>query len=83
MAHALDWEEGERTFVTFHVLIDDPERLDPPLRQVFHWVLRFFKKLYVFVGTKFSLDEDWEGQYKFILEFQDIFESKEDEDTQE
>lgn len=83
LSHALDWEEGNRTFVTFHVLIDDPERIDPPLWQVFHWALRFYKKFYQFVSTECFPDENWREQYNFILEFQDIFQSKEEDDTQQ
>jgi hypothetical protein len=75
LAHGLDWEEGEREFVTFHVLIDDPEIIDPILRQVFDWMFRFYSEFYDFVSAKFPTDTEWLEQHSFILEFRDIFDS--------
>ena len=72
LSHALEWEEGDKTFATICILIDDPERIDPPLRQVARWMLRFYERFYKFVSAEFQIDESWQEQHSFIQEFQDI-----------
>jgi hypothetical protein len=72
LSHAIDWEEGDKTFTTVRILIDDPERIDPPLRQVGRWMLWFYERFYKFVGAEFQIDESWQEQHSFIQEFQDI-----------
>ena len=83
LAHTFEWEEGDKSFVEFRMLIDDPEVLDPALRYVFQSALRFYNLFYNFVRSEFHSDEDWDDDYSFISEYQDIFQAKGDKASED